>query len=62
MSFIALYISVAQTFTFFRSSCKFVLVEFKEEKEIEVVPYIWLRENENVSGHHSDHHRKYKLL
>lgn len=37
-------------------------VEFTEEKEIEVVPYIWLREGENVAGHHLDHHRKNKLL
>lgn len=54
--------TVAQTFTVFRSSCKFVMVEFTEEKEIEVVPYIWLREGENVAGHHLDHHRKNKLL
>lgn len=38
------------------------MVEFTEEKEIEVVPYIWLREGENVAGHHLDHHRKNKLL
>lgn len=54
--------TVAQKFLVFRSSCKFVMVEFTEEKEIEVVPYIWLREGENVAGHHLDHHRKNKLL
>lgn len=48
MSFIALHISVVQKFTFFRSACKFVLVEFTEEKEIEVVPYIWLKEGEKT--------------
>lgn len=38
------------------------MVEFTEEKAIEVVPYIWLREGENVAGDHLDHHRKNKLL
>lgn len=38
------------------------MVEFIEEKKIEVVFYIWFREGENVVGYYLDYYRKYKLL